>query len=328
MRTLRSDESAAGAGQQVRAAAREAVWARLRGVARPDSRFHWDFSSFIADFADSEYCVERVRDLPAWSRSAWLFITPDNSTELVRRAAMADGKPFLMTTYGIQRGFVALDPADVPGDERSYAATLDGMDRFARPIDLAGIRQGGHIGLLITGASAVNRSGHRMGKGHGFFDLEWALLSEVGVTGESSQIAAVVHDCQLVDIDVAATAHNVPLDWIITPTRTIRAGTVGRAPGQVHWDLLRGTELASVPPVRELAALQGRALSPSERVATGREADSDPGDSQHHVPVPVRACSGATAKSGPRPSRSRWRGDSPDGQRRLGHDSGGSNEHD
>lgn len=327
MRTLEPGESTTGAGERVRAA-REAVWAKLRAVARPDSRFHWDFSSFIADFAGSERCVERVRGLPAWSRSAWLFITPDNSTELIRRAAMADGKPFLMTTYGIQRGFVALDPADVPGSDRSYAATLDGMDRFARPISLAGIREGGRIGLLVTGASAVSRSGHRMGKGHGFFDLEWALLSEIGVTGQWSQIAAVVHDCQLVDLDVAATAHDVPVDWIITPTRTIRPGTLGRAPGRVHWALLRGTELAGVPPVRELAALRGGAASPSERAATGREADFGPGDSQHHAPVPARACPRAAARSGARPGRSPWRGDSRDGQRRLGHDSGGSNEHD
>ena len=183
---------------------RELVWARFREVARPDSRFHWDFSSFIADFAGSEDCVDRVRALPAWSRSPLLFITPDNSTELIRRAAMADGKPFLMTTYGIRRGFLALDPGDVPAAERSYAATLDGMDRYARPVDLGEISRGERIGLLITGGSAVNRSGHRMGKGHGYFDLEWALLSEIGAVDSSSEIADIVHDCQVVDVVVDA----------------------------------------------------------------------------------------------------------------------------
>jgi 5-formyltetrahydrofolate cyclo-ligase len=249
---------------QVQQVLRAQVWDAFRAVARPDSRFHWDFSSFIADFEGSERCVGRVRSLAAWSRSPLLFITPDNSTELIRRAAMADSKPFLMTTYGIRRGFLALDPRDVPEAERSYAATLDGMDRYARPIDLAEIRGGEQIGLLVTGGSAVNRAGHRMGKGHGYFDLEWALLSEIGATGEFSEIVDVVHDCQLVDIAVAAAAHDVPVDWIITPTRTIRATTQARPPGRVYWDLLRGTELAGVPPVIELAALQGRDLSPLE----------------------------------------------------------------
>ena len=173
-------------------------------MARPDSRFHWDFSSFIADFEGSERCVDLVRALPAWSRSPLLFITPDNSTELIRRAAMADGKPFVMTTYGIRRGFLRLDPADVPAAERSYAATLDGMDRYARPVSLEELGRGDRIGLLITGGSAVSLNGHRMGKGHGYFDLEWALLSEVGAVGETSEIVDVVHDCLVVDIAVAA----------------------------------------------------------------------------------------------------------------------------
>jgi 5-formyltetrahydrofolate cyclo-ligase len=237
------------------------VWASFRAVVRPDSRFHWDFSSFIADFVGSEHCVDRLRALSAWSSSLLLFITPDNSTELIRRAAMADGKPFLMTTYGIRRGFLALDPGDVPVAERSYAATLDGMDRYGRPVDLKDISQFGHIGLLITGGSAVNLSGHRMGKGHGYFDLEWALLSEIGVVDESSEIADVVHDCQIVDIDMAAAAHDVPVDWIITPTQTIRTDAPPRARGTVYWDLLRGTELAVIPPVMELAALRSKDLS-------------------------------------------------------------------
>ena len=262
MRTAAQPPSGGEGTAEVQQLLREQVWASFRAVARPDSRFHWDFSSFIADFDGSEQCVGRVRSLATWSRSPLLFITPDNSTELIRRAAMADGKPFLMTTYGIRRGFLALDPRDVPEAERSYAATLDGMDRYGRPIDLSEIRRGEQIGLLITGGSAVNRSGHRMGKGHGYFDLEWALLSEIGAAGESSEIIDIVHDCQLVDIAVAAAAHDVPVDWIVTPTRTIRADPPARPPGRVHWDLLRGTELASVPPVMELAALQGRDLGP------------------------------------------------------------------
>jgi 5-formyltetrahydrofolate cyclo-ligase len=250
---------------EVQRVVREKVWAALREVARPDSRFHWDFSSFIADFAGSERCVDRLRALPAWSRSPLLFITPDNSTELVRRAAMADGKRILMTTYGIQRGFLVLDPLDVPETDHAYAATLDGMDRYARPVDLQDISRDDRIGLLVTGGSAVNLSGQRMGKGHGYFDLEWALLSEIGVVDESSEIADVVHDCQLIDIDVASAPHDVPVDWIITPTRAVRVPMPDRALGRVFWDLLRGTGLESVPPVMELAALQGRQLGPTRQ---------------------------------------------------------------
>ena len=236
---------------------REKVWTALRDVARPDSRFHWDFGSFIADFEGSDVCSDHLRRFDSWTGSDLVFITPDNSTEAVRRAAISDGKKCLMTTYGIRRGFLFLDPEDVPANETAYAATLDGMDHFGRALGLDEVAKLGHIGLLVTGGSAVNYEGLRIGKGHGYFDLEWALLSEVGSTDASTEIVDIVHDCQVVDLDVAALAHDVRVDWIVTPTRTIHVEGPARAPGRVHWELIGGTEFELIPPVMELAARKG-----------------------------------------------------------------------
>lgn len=233
---------------------RRRIWAELCQVARPDSRFHWDFSSFIPDFDGSDECAARIRALDAYQRSGRLFITPDNSTEAVRKMAMEDGKPFVMTTYGIRRGFLELDPAQVPAEERSYAATLDGMDRYAQPVTLSHLADGPTFALLVTGGSAVSSNGVRFGKGHGYFDLEWALLSEVGVTDVGTEIVDVVHDCQVVDEHLEGAEHDVPVDWIVTPTRTLRVD-VRRQPGRVRWELLAGTELESIPPVQELRSI-------------------------------------------------------------------------
>ncbi len=245
---------------------REKVWTSLRAVARPDSRFHFDFGSFIADFDGSGECAETLRGFESWRRSDLLFITPDNSTEAVRRAAMADGKRFLMTTYGIRRGFLLLEPAGVEPSEISYAATLDGMDVFATPVTIEEVGRLGHVGLLVTGGSAVNLAGLRIGKGHGYFDLEWALLSEVGAVDGSSEIVDVVHDCQVVDIDVEAADHDVRVDWIVTPTLTMRVQGFDRPLGRVRWELVAGTEFELIPPVIELAALRDGA---SERLLDG-----------------------------------------------------------
>jgi len=232
---------------------REQVWAALRAVARPDSRFHWDFSSFIADFEGSEACAERVRALASWDRADLVFITPDNSTEAVRHRAIEEGRRLLMTTYGIRRGFLYLEPGRVrPGEER-YAATLDGMDALARPVTLAEISRLGTIGLLVTGGSAVNLEGLRIGKGHGYFDLEWALLSEAGAVEATSEIVDVVHDCQVVDLPIDRAAHDVRVDWIVTPTQTIRVDAGGHPLGKVLWELVAGTEFEQLPPVVELA---------------------------------------------------------------------------
>jgi 5-formyltetrahydrofolate cyclo-ligase len=239
---------------------RERIWAALRAVARPDSRFHWDFSAFIADFEGSEEATERVRRLDAYREATWVFVTPDNSTELLRRAVMADGKDLLVTTYGIRRGFLLLRPSCVPEAERSYAATLDGLDRYAEPVTLSDLAGRSPLRLLVTGGSAVSRNGIRFGKGHGYFDLEWAMLSEVGLTDERSEIVDVVHDCQVVEEDLAGEDHDVAVDWIVTPTQSRRV-PVDRSLGRVRWELLPGTEHEHLPPIEELRRIRAAGSS-------------------------------------------------------------------
>lgn len=233
---------------------RERIWDVLTRVGRPDSRFHWDFSSFIADFDGNEDATARILDLPVWAAAERVFITPDNSTELLRREAIRAGKTLLVTTYGIRRGFLLLSPGRVPADEISYAATLDGLDRYARPVTLADLRGTAPLPLLVTGGSAISRNGIRFGKGHGYFDLEWAMLSEIGLTTADSVIIDIVHDEQVVDEDLLGEEHDVPVDWIVTPTRTLHVPDHGRRPGRVLWDLVPGTEHEDLPPIRELRA--------------------------------------------------------------------------
>lgn len=231
---------------------RERIWAELAKVARPDSRFHWDFSSFIADFDGSEECARRVRSLDSYHTGETVFITPDNSTEALRAQAITDERPILMTTYGIVRGFLLLEPGSVPAGQEAYAATLDGMDHHARPVTLAQISSGHPLRLLVTGGSAVSINGVRFGKGHGYFDLEWAILSEIGMVDAATEIACVAHDCQVVDEALLGEDHDVPVDWIVTPTRSIHVDVPGRRAGRVRWEMLEHSSLAHVPPLQEL----------------------------------------------------------------------------
>lgn len=236
---------------------RARIWEALLRVGRPDSRFHWDFSSFIADFEGNETATRRVTELPAWQDADRVFITPDNSTERLRRAAMRAGKTLLVTTYGIRRGFLEVAADSVPDADVNYAATLDGLDVYGRPRTLQELRATAPLTLLITGGSAVSANGIRFGKGHGYFDLEWAMLSEIGLTTRISQIVDIVHDEQVVDDLLEGEVHDVPVDWIVTPTRTLHV-EVARKPGRVLWDLIPGTEHATIPPIVELGASRGR----------------------------------------------------------------------
>jgi 5-formyltetrahydrofolate cyclo-ligase len=237
---------------------RERIWEELRKVARPDSRFHWDFSRFITDFEGSDHCADRVLELDAVTALGGrrIFVAPDNCLEELRHRLLLAGLPFVMTTYGIVRGFQAIDPAGIAPEDARHAATLDGFDRFARPISLRELAAGPAFGVCVTGGSAVSRNGVRFGKGHGYFDFEFAVLSELGVADETTCVVDVVHDCQYVDDDLDAKAHDVAVDTIVTPTRTLHVAGGPRPPAHVHWDLLPGTEFEVLGVVDELRTLQ------------------------------------------------------------------------
>ena len=61
-----------------KSAVRERVFAELRKVALPDSRFHFDFGEFIADFQGSEAANARLMAHRFYRDARCLFITPDN----------------------------------------------------------------------------------------------------------------------------------------------------------------------------------------------------------------------------------------------------------
>lgn len=239
------------------ATVRQRVWTELRKVARPDSRFHWDFSSYIADFDGSERCSDRVLGHDAYRRlgERRLFVTPDNSTEDLRRRLILEGRRFAITTYGIARGFLDIDPKIIERGEARYAATLDGADRYGRPVSLRDLAAGPKFGLLVTGSAAVSRNGVRFGKGHGYFDLEWAMLSDLKLVDGDTVIIAIVHDCQVVPEDLTPKPHDVVVDWIATPTRLIQVDRPERPPGTVRWEQIRGGELEHLEVISELRTI-------------------------------------------------------------------------
>ncbi|MFZ4639111.1 MAG: 5-formyltetrahydrofolate cyclo-ligase [Nodosilinea sp.] len=132
----------------------------------------------------------------------------------LREQALRDGKTLVVSTYGIYRGFVLLEPEGISPAEMPLASWLDGMEIYGRPITLAEIALRGQFDALVTGASAVSLEGLRFGKGHGFFDLEWGMFSATGAVVESTPIAAFVHDVQVVETPLTPGRTDVAVDWI------------------------------------------------------------------------------------------------------------------
>ncbi|KAI0015951.1 5-formyltetrahydrofolate cyclo-ligase [Xylariomycetidae sp. FL0641] len=246
-----------GGGASHKSDVRSQVWKELRKVAYPDSRFDFDFAEFIADFEGSQAACDRLLADADYAQCSTVFITPDNCVEYLREATLRRGIKVLVTTYGLRRGFWLLDPAAMAPAEYRYAAMLDGMERVGRRVTLADVvALGLDVGFMVTGTGAVNRRGIRFGKGHGYFDLEWAMLFELGVVRADTRTAAVVHDCQVLDQELRPEVFDTVCDLVVTPTRTIHADAAQKPTCGILWDKLEPNMLADIPPLQELKARQ------------------------------------------------------------------------
>ncbi|MDH6265783.1 5-formyltetrahydrofolate cyclo-ligase [Rhizobium sp. SG_E_25_P2] len=236
---------------------RQRIWDRLKDVARPDTRFHLNFAEVIPDYEGSEIATDRITALAAYKQSQFAFITPDNCLVDLRRRMIEEGKPFVMSTYGIYRGFLYMAPGMVPKGAELYAAWLDGMEHFAKPITLEEITKLGRFDFMATGASAVSMDGVRFGKGHGFFDMEWGMFTDLGLADDATPVVATVHDVQVVEDKLHPSETDILVDMIATPSRMIEVERRGRRPRGIKWNLVEAEQLAVTPPLRELARMMG-----------------------------------------------------------------------
>lgn len=236
---------------------RNKVWSQLRHVAIPDSRFHHDYSSFIADFQGSSTATDLLVSLPAYKHAQIVFIAPDNCIQELRYRALQDGKTVLVTTYGIRRGFWILDPREIHQARWEMASTLDGMEKIGRHITLAEITALPlPLGLMVTGTGAINHQGLRFGKGHGFFDLEWAMLYTIGMVNEDTQTIAVVHECQVLNEELRGEVWDTGCDFVVTNKRIIEVQNASKPSCGILWAKLEDGMLEDIEPLKELKSMR------------------------------------------------------------------------
>jgi 5-formyltetrahydrofolate cyclo-ligase len=119
--------------------------------------------------------------------------------------------------------FYLLDPATLTAPFDS-AATSAGAPGAAELVELSDMRP---VNLIVCGSVAVNRRGVRVGKGAGYSDIEFALLTEAGLIGPDTMIMTTVHQLQVLDEELPETEHDFSVDVIVTRTRSSPAGPRG-----------------------------------------------------------------------------------------------------
>ncbi|MFO8115094.1 MAG: 5-formyltetrahydrofolate cyclo-ligase [Halorubrum sp.] len=204
-------------------------------------------------------------------------------TVYVAQPRLRDADPFLR----LDPDDLAEDDSDDATDARPTiddATTVSGISTHGTPVAPEAVSR---VDLVVAGSVAVTTDGARIGKGEGYSDLEWGVLRELGaVDGEGrspsgsrakpdddeTTVATTVHELSVIDgiesalvaegegADDGSTpslpapdAHDVPLDLIVTPERTIRTETPYERPSGIDWDALGPERLDEIPVLAERA---------------------------------------------------------------------------
>ncbi|KTG08841.1 5-formyltetrahydrofolate cyclo-ligase [Haloprofundus marisrubri] len=229
-------------------ALRERIWTTLdaEGV----NRFPYPPEGRITNFAGASEAAGRLADTDEWQAAETVKSNPDAPQLPVRRRALRDGKVVYMAVPRLrdEKPFLKLDPAEI--DDIDGATTISGSAKHGVPV---GPGEVPHIDCIVAGSVAVTESGARVGKGEGYSDLEFAVLSELGAVDDETTVTTTVHELQVVaDDEVTSDAHDVPLDVVVTPERTVRTETTYPRPDGVDWDALGEEKLAEIPVLQRL----------------------------------------------------------------------------
>jgi len=231
---------------------RERIWDDLEE--RGEARFPFPPHGRIPNFAGADAAADRLAATPEWEAASVLKANPDAPQLPVRRRALRAGKTVYMAVPRLrdERCFLELDPAQI--DDVDAAATLSHVDEYARQVAPDVVPP---IDLVVSGSVAVTPAGARVGKGEGYSDLEYAVLGELGLIDAETPVATTVHERQVVDDDVAVDAHDVPLDLVVTPERTIRTDATGARPDGIDWSLLDAERIDEIPVLGRLRGADG-----------------------------------------------------------------------
>jgi len=231
---------------------RKRIWDLLeaKNIARPPRPVHHR----IPNYDGADLAAERLAKLPEFISAKCVKVNPDTPQKPVRRCVLEQGKTLLTPQPRLRTGFFStLQKKTLPdGVGVSDVIISKGVAKHGTPV---GLNEKYIVDLVVVGSTAVcPDTGARVGKGEGFAELEWGILSlQQNLIANTTLVVTTVHDEQVVTMPQAnLTKHDVPVDIIVTPTRIIRVPNRKPKPSGVFWDLLSPQKLAQIRVLRQL----------------------------------------------------------------------------
>jgi len=195
--------------------------------------------------------AENLRKLQPYRDASTVFASPDASLLQTRINCLLDGKDLLMAGPSLRNGFYLLKNRTIPFPDLSTAVTYRGLDKFGQLISNDEIKKLS-IGLLLTGAVAVDRQGTRLGDAKGFVDLSFGILSELDAIRPAATILAVVSVDQITDNTLPREKWDVKMNGAVTPAGSVEFD-INQVEGKIHWEALSKERIKKISPLWKLS---------------------------------------------------------------------------
>ncbi|KYO37923.1 methenyltetrahydrofolate synthase domain-containing protein isoform X1 [Alligator mississippiensis] len=238
------------AGPASKQSIREKIWAHLEasGLAEFPRPVHHR----IPNFKGSHQACQAIKELEIFDRTREIKVDPDKPLEGVRLAALQARKTLLVPTPRLRTGLFnqIVPPLGATKEILRKCATSQGVKDYSVPIGLdAKVK----VDLVVVGSVAVSEKGWRIGKGEGYADMEYAMMVSMGAVTEDTPVVTIVHDCQVVDIPEELLGdHDLTVDYILTPTRTIKTNCKRLKPKGIIWQKVSYEILGKIPILKNL----------------------------------------------------------------------------
>ena len=212
------------------------------------ARFPRPVYNRIPNFIGAEEAANRLISIEFFQKSRVIKVNPDAPQRSVRQILLEKRKLLLMPTPKLKSGFLILQPSNIMDKDLHYASSIRGSFKYGMKTKLSEIPK---VDSVVVGSVAVSTTGSRIGKGGGYGDLEYAILSELNLINESVPVATTVHDIQIIS-DIPVEKHDVPVDYIVTPNRVIITKTTHPKPKGVVWNHISSKMLDEIPLLKVL----------------------------------------------------------------------------
>lgn len=227
--------------------ARIAIWKAL--VEHRVARFPFPLKGRIPNFDGADRASARLLEHDVLRSAKCVKVNPDSPQRYVRKGLLDRGVVVITPTPRLQGGFYRLDPGKIPKEHYWDAASMKMGGQWGEALRLDQLP---HIDAIVMGCVAVTRDGRRLGKGHGYADLEYAILRELG--HPAVPVATTVHALQILE-DFPTEAHDVPVSIVATPAQLIQVAEPLPKPAGIDWSSLTAGALEEMPVLAELKAM-------------------------------------------------------------------------